>query len=169
MITHEQLHQVLHYDPATGVFTWKSLPEGLGRNQMREGDRAGWIDTSQGYRYIEINRQTYRAARLAWFYMTGKWPKKIVDHKDRDRANDSWENLRQCSRPENGANMSLRSDNTSGVRGVNWNKAQQKWHARIMWQQSSIHLGFFVDLEEAKRVREERASQLYGEFNSDLN
>lgn len=167
MISQDTLKALLHYDPETGVFTWLYRRAGKGRNGVRDGDIAGWLDAhpSKGYRFIEIEHRVYKAANLAWLYMTGEWPAQPVDHKDRDRTNDRWANLRLCSKSQNGANMSLRRDNTSGVRGVNWNKRQQKWHARLMKNGESLHLGFFETLEDAIQARQRKAKELYGEFD----
>lgn len=32
--------------------------------------------------YIKVRKRGYLGSRLAWFYMTGSWPKGEVDHKD---------------------------------------------------------------------------------------
>ena len=78
LLTQERLKELLSYDPATGIFAWKTR-----RNQLSDiGQRAGTIHVC-GYRVIRIDESGYQAGRLAWFYMTGQWPKSEIDHKNR--------------------------------------------------------------------------------------
>ena len=58
----------------------------------------------------------------------------------------------------------LQSNNTSGVRGVSWEKNQKKWQASIGFQKKSYHLGYFNDLEEAKQARQKAEEELFGNF-----
>jgi hypothetical protein len=46
------------------------------------------------------------------------------------------------------------SNNTSGRRGVNWNKREERWVARIMVERRSIFLGYFDSFECAVAARE---------------
>lgn len=73
-ITAEELRQILHYDPETGIFTWAKP-----RPKIRVGNQAGYID-KKGYRYTEIDGKGYFIHRLAWLYMTGTWPGGQIDH-----------------------------------------------------------------------------------------
>jgi hypothetical protein len=65
--------------------------------------------------------------------MTGEYPdrKFEMDHKDRDRSNNRFSNLRLATTSQNQANVGLRKDNISGFKGVSWEKAQNKWRATI--------------------------------------
>lgn len=96
----ERLRTVLDYDPVTGVFTWTEA----GSMKMH-GKRAGTI-RERGWRAIGIDGYVYRAGRLAWFYMTGEWPPVTIDHKNRIRDDDRFENLRCATHAENGRNTS---------------------------------------------------------------
>ena len=66
---------------------------------------------------IGINGKIYRAHRLAWLYMTGKWPKEEIDHKDTNSLNDKIENLRICNDFQNKANRKTPSTNKTGFKG----------------------------------------------------
>lgn len=46
------------------------------------------------------------------------------------------------------------STNTSGVQGVSWEKRLNKWHVYIGYQNYRANLGYYADLEEAKKIRE---------------
>ena len=91
MITAERLRQLVVYDPATGIFTWREDRKGRG-GVVRADTVAGTIDAN-GYRIITIDNRKYPAARLAWFYVTGEWPAFYLDRLDDDIANDRITNL----------------------------------------------------------------------------
>jgi len=90
-ITHARLRELLDYDPDTGIFTWRV--DRIAGRFARPGMRAGSIH-SDGHRQICIERKLYAAGSLAVFWMTGKWPKQIVDHINAAPADDRWINLR---------------------------------------------------------------------------
>jgi hypothetical protein len=70
MLTQTELQELLHYDPDTGIFTWKET-----RNQhAKAGDIAGGFQDKSGYLRIKINGKKYRSHRLAWLHAHGSWP-----------------------------------------------------------------------------------------------
>jgi hypothetical protein len=145
-LTAKYVRKILNYDPRTGIFTW-AIPRWPSR--FKPGDKAGSIN-GKGYVDIKIDGISHRASRLAWLYVTDSWPRDQLDHKNGLRADNRFKNLRECNNAENCQNQHLRVDNTSGIQGVNWNKTGKKWHARIMVNLKSIHLGFFDSLKEAR-------------------
>ena len=76
-----------------------------------------------------------------------------VDHINHNRLDNRKSNLRIVTRQENMYNKSEYKNNTSGVKGVKWNKDRQKWQVQINHNKKRIHLGLYSDLEEAKQVR----------------
>jgi hypothetical protein len=88
-LTQDRLKEVLHYDPETGVFTWKTHIA----TKVLVGDIAGTVDHT-GQRRIGIDRKGYTASRLAYLYMTGEHPSRYVMHTNGIRADDRWENLK---------------------------------------------------------------------------
>ena len=158
MLTQETLRQRLFYNPDTGLFSWRNIP-----SNKYPGQITGTI-SYYGYRVIQLDNTLYRCARLAWLYMTGEWPVEHIDHINGDEANDSWSNLRAATRSQNMCNTKLRADNSSGVRGVSWNKRKGKWHVRVNVRGQMHHGGYFDDLEEASLVRDMIASKLHGDF-----
>jgi hypothetical protein len=62
-LTQERLKELLHYDPETGVFTWKENRGGA----TRKGDRAG--SQRSGSTYIVIDGKQYYAHNLIFLYM----------------------------------------------------------------------------------------------------
>lgn len=117
------------------------------------GDIAGCLHKGTGYIGVTINGKNHQAHRLAWLYMTGKWPKHHIDHDDHIRCNNKWDNLNAATSQENNKNRSKMKNNTSGVTGVSWFKAGKKWHAQITVGKKKKHLGFFTDKLEAVCAR----------------
>lgn len=160
MLTYTRLREVLHYYATTGQFRWLVKPN---RN-IRVGSIAGCL-TDRGYIGIKIDGRRYKAHRLAWFFMTGSWPEDQVDHKDRDRANNRWLNLREANRHQNSRNAKLRVDNSSGVKGVYWIEKTKRWRAVINGPKNK-HLGYFSSLVDATMARQEAERAHYGEYAS---
>lgn len=162
MISLERLKQVLAYDPATGAFTRKvSLS-----SRAQAGAVAGSLDTSHGYYSIGIDGREYYAHRLAWFYFHGVWPDHHIDHIDRNRAFNAIHNLRAASQLQNNQNQTLKSNNTSGVKGVTWHKKAGKWMAQIREPNGKHrYLGLFADLEGAKTAYETASAAYHAEFS----
>lgn len=112
-LTMERLRELLDYQPETGKFFWKVTTRGT-----RAGEEAGCVRPI-GYRAISIDYTSYYAHRLAWFYMTGEWPKRQVDHKNGDRDDNRIANLADVSVSQNSHNtVKLGPKNTTGYRGV---------------------------------------------------
>lgn len=87
-----------------------------------------------------------------------------VDHISGDTLNNIRYQMRLASSQENTWNQKVRSNNTSGAKGVNWMKSSRKWYAYITVNYKKINLGFFDDLSEAISKRQSAEVQFYGEF-----
>jgi len=153
-----QLKSILHYNPDTGEFI---RIEGAG--SARVGDVAGAI-TPYGYLRISVKSKLYFAHRLAFLYMTGNWPSDQLDHINRIRDDNRWNNLRECNQSENSANGSSRKNNTSGFKGVCWNNRDKKWQAGIGFEGKMIAIGLYKQKEQAALAYNEKALELFGEF-----
>ena len=152
--------EVISYEPSTGIFLWENNKKCSG--PVKVGEVAGSIDF-HGYRIIQIDGAKYRAARLAVLYMTGSFP-ELVDHINRERSDDRWCNLRACNISENNRNISMKSNNTSGVKGISFHKASGKWVASIRVNKKQLHLGLYSDIELASLVVSEARIKYHGEF-----
>ena len=148
MLKQSELKKLLHYDPKTGIFTWVH-PKSY---KVKHGQKAGSID-SYGYIIIKISSKRLKSHRLAWLYMTGELPKQQIDHKNHNRTDNRWCNLRDIPQAEQQKNMSLRKTNTSGINGVFSINASSKWTAQIGVNNTMIHLGTFESKEEAAKAR----------------
>lgn len=146
-LTQKTLKVLLHYNPHTGAFTWRVYRGG----RAKAGTLAGSL-ADNGYITISVLSRVYSAHRLAWFYMTGAWPKLKIDHKDRKRSNNRWRNLRLATAQQNQHNRSKQHNNVSGYTGVTWNKRCQKWQAQITVDNERKYLGVFDDVTDAAKA-----------------
>jgi hypothetical protein len=154
-LNQETLMHLLNYDPVTGIWTWRNP---LPRSKMKPGDIAGRI-TQDGRRQIRIASGFYYGARLAWLYMTGEWPKDQVDHINRKRDDDRWENLREANQSQNSYNR-------------NWCEESGEWRGiRYCGKQFAVsignkYLGLFRTFDEAKVARDNELKLRAGEFTN---
>lgn len=147
--SHEELLSIIHYDPETGEFTWlKTI-----HSRAVKGTKAGTISKRTGYVSIQIFGYVYKAHRLAWFYQTGTWPLRKIDHRDRVKNNNRFVNLRDVSHSFNMQNQALPHEgNASGFIGVSFHKASGKWAVQLRIKgQTNAHHGLFDDPEEASK------------------
>ena len=142
-MTQDKLKELLDYNPKTGLFTWKVY-----KKCVTKGSVAGSIKNT-GYLSIGINYKTYTAHRLAWLYVYGSTPKNI-DHINGNKLDNRLENLRECSISENAKNMKITKRNTSGVKGVNFDKYHKKWRAELFSNGKRVFINYFLNLNEAK-------------------
>lgn len=143
-LNQKALKKLLSYNPKTGEFVWMD-----DRNHMAmAGDKAGSLNVN-GYVCIFVFNKSYRAHRLAWLYMTGKWPKEQIDHINHIRDDNRWENLREVNSSENQRNRTINRNNTSGITGVYLNKFNNTWRGMICVDCKIITLGSYIDKFEA--------------------
>lgn len=156
MITQEYLQSIIDYNINTGEFYWKKQKQGRKISKI--------INTldRRGYVVIKIDRVQYLAHRLAWLYMTGEWPENEIDHKDLNKSNNKWENLREANRQENNRNRRMPKNNTTGFKGVY--KVRDKYIARIQHNGIKFNLGTYGTKEEAFAAYKIKADELHKEY-----
>jgi hypothetical protein len=154
--TQSDLIRALHYNPETGVFT-----------RIIGGAIAGTVGKDNRYRKICVLGKQYYAHRLAWLYMTGEWPPEQVDHRDCDRDNNRWGNLRLATSAQNKWNAVLRKDNRTGLKGVKLHTQYEipHWVARVRFEHKEHHLGVFNCPVAAHLAYVVASSRLHGEFS----
>lgn len=149
-LTYSFVLEALSYDPSTGEFFWKERPTfhfasaaAMQKwNRKHAGKKAGRV-SDRGYVLVVLRYCTYRAHRLAWLYMTGEWPQYEIDHRDGNRANNRWSNLRDIPGAGNRQNTKRQANNTSGYTGVVFHKNSGRWHAVIKINRRTISLGYY--------------------------
>jgi len=138
--------------------TWKKVKT----KKTKIGDIVGSQDANQ-YCNIKFEGRQIHAHRLAFVAMCGYLP-ELIDHKDRNKSNNLWENLREANTSINTINSGLRMDNNSGTKGVHYDNGRKKWVATIQYRDNQEWLGYFNDKEDAIRARKD-AEERYG-FNT---
>ncbi len=165
MLSELRLREILHYDRETGIWTWLHRSD---RNKQWNGrfvgKRAGCIDLDTGYWRIRIDDILYYAHRLAFLYVLGSWPEDEADHKNLNRADCSWDNLRPATRGENNTNHPTRSDNTSGFKGVSLEKRTGKWTSEYRLNGNRYRRSGFATAAEAHAAYVEDSQKYGGEF-----
>jgi hypothetical protein len=159
MLTHAYLRKILHYSVITGDFYYlKSTAR-----RIKIGDIAGSLENT-GYKRVKINSEKHQSHRLAWFWVTGEWPEKEVDHKNGITDANQWLNLREATHSQNMCNRSINLNSTSGYKGVSWDNASQKWHARIGLNKKRKSLGYFDNIDDAYAERQKAEKALHGGY-----
>ena len=158
-LTAARLRKLLDYDPATGVFTRRTL---IGK-RARLGAPTGLVN-DRGYVLITVDGRRYRAHHLAWLHVYGVWPASRLDHRDLSRANNRIRNLRLATGSQNQANRGKQANNTSGYKGVYWIARENKWLAKIVRHGRQFHIGLFDDPRAAHAAYCKKARDLHGEF-----
>jgi HNH endonuclease/AP2 domain len=156
--TFAEINALLAYDPGTGVLAWKSIRPGI-----RLRGEAGGVN-GKGHRQIMIDGLYYYAHRVAWLLSYGDWPVEDIDHIDGDPANNRLINLREATCSQNMGNAKRSVRNTSGFKGVTWNKRLKKWQVKIMINRCNHHLGYFTDVELAHAAYCDAAHKRFGAF-----
>lgn len=160
-LTYSEVDALLKYDPETGKLFWKERPvemcpseaEAKRWNTVFAGKEALASLNQEGYLKGAILGRHYVAHRVVWMLNYKEWPNQIIDHINGVKTDNRIENLRDVSVAENHKNQRARTNNTSGFRGVYWNKASGKWQAYIREQNRSVHLGMFNDFNAAVAAR----------------
>lgn len=134
-------------------------------------DKSGRIlafkNDGHGYLFVTLQKKNHKIHRLvANAYINNPDNKPFVDHKDNNKSNNNISNLRFATNKENCQNASIGKRNTSGVKGVHWNKKYKKWQANIRIDGILIFLGYFQYIEDAKQARIKKANEVFGEFTN---
>lgn len=130
-----------------GRYNWMALKGSHGWYAVRFVERRGRRSC------IYMHRQLMRAM-----------PGIEVDHRDLDSLDNRRSNMRLATRGQNGSNRSVQRNNTSGFKGVCWDKAKQKWSSHIKVDGRQRFLGYFATPEEAHAAYAAAATKSFGEF-----
>lgn len=172
--TLEYLNECFFLDRDTGNIIWKERPahhfireSAMARfNKIFSGKHAGNY-RPDGYVRILINKTRYYAHRIVYSMSRqmeiSDIPKEI-DHIDKNQRNNKPENLRAASRSQNVMNTTIRADNTSGFKGVGFDRRIGKWVARVKLGGKVIYHGSFQNPESASLARNIAAEQIHGIF-----
>jgi hypothetical protein len=154
--TVERLKALFEYSPDTGIVLRKKTGRAVGCV----------LDT--GHMIVGIDGKMFGLHRVIWKMMIGNDPMDHqIDHIDGDGLNNRWSNLRAASHAENARNSRFSRRNSSGVKGICWEKRVGKWRAGIGSEGRFLFLGHFNDLEVAAAVVRAARIQHHGKFAND--
>ena len=143
-LTQDDLKRLFHYDQETGLFT-RLVNSGT---RWKIGQIVGCLDPISGYLTVGVGNKTYRLHRLAFLYVTGKWPEHDVDHIDGIGSNNKWANLREATELQNMQNYKkANKNNKSKFLGVSTQR--YGFQAVIYKNRKRIYLGLFKTPELA--------------------
>ena len=129
------------------------------------GDPAGCVNNN-GHLVVATCGVRMLAHKVVWVLCYNAYPPTgfDIDHKDRNKQNNHPDNLRLATRSQNNYNATKRKRNTSGYKGVSFDKARGKWDARLNADSKTYRLGRFDTAELAAAAYNEAARQLHGDF-----
>ena len=172
------LREAMSYNPDTGLLTWKVRPIHHFKNDDRwsaqqccdrwntkyAGKPACVQVTEAGYLTGCIDGETVYAHIVAWAIVSGWKPVNEIDHRNLDRANNRWVNLREATRSQQMKNRRAHADSTSQFLGVSFRKDRGVWRANIFAEGKQKFLGTFKDEERAARAYDAAALLYHGDF-----
>ena len=177
MVTYETAHQLIFYCEESGRLRWKPRPlemflSSRGAktwNTRYAGKDVGTVVGHKSgkytkYKNVIIRPNRYKAHRLIWLMKTGAWPNGHIDHIDGNGLNNSWGNLREATSSQNACNQKVRSDSTSGVKGVSYDKKRGLWYVYIDVDKKRKHLGRYGTKDEAISARSVAEKIYHGEY-----
>lgn len=119
-----------------------------------------WCIEGTGY----VMSKTFGKAVKLHRVITGAGKGEFVDHRDGDVKNNTLDNLRICTKQQNEFNTKIRADNTTGFKGVSFNKKRNKYRSYIVYCGKQISLGEYQYKVDAAKVYNKKALELFGEF-----
>lgn len=143
--------KLLDYDPSSPSFL-----------RWRDGRIAGTLDGG-GYFIVRVLNRLMKVHRIVWYMHKGTMP-DLLDHRDNNPSNNAIDNLREATEEQNRANSKKHSDNTSGVKGISWDKKTQSWIAKCCQNYKQHHVGRFTELDDAKEALIAYRNNLHKEF-----
>ena len=162
----ELLRELLHLDVETGKLYWRERaarhfdcssrpPEVMAAswNARYAGKEAFTYLSDNGYLMGAIFGRSFRAHRVVFAMAYGRWPDGYIDHYSGHRTDNRPSKLRDVSYAENNRNVAIHSNNKSGYNGVWWSRQKSRWIAEILVSGKKVHIGSFVNVEDAAAAR----------------
>lgn len=173
IITPEEMRETFDYCPDTGLIKFKpSRPrDHFPSNHSfviwhkRYAGKSLTVVDHHGYIKIRTRihgvMQNLTGHRVAFVCMMGRWPSDMLDHKNTIKSDNRWENLRECSRSENGFNSGVCASSTTGVKNVY--KIGNGYRASVKARGEKYEMKFST-IEEASAWAVIKRNELHGEF-----
>lgn len=117
------------------------------------------------FNVVTSNKNKELESTLLYRYIMNAPKEMQVDHRDGNELNNRKSNLRICTQADNNKNLKIRKNNTSGHKGVCWDKKNSKWMAYIKINTKFKNLGYYTDINEAIKIRKKAEITYFGEYN----
>jgi len=153
----QRLEALFSFEPSTGTLRWKR------RKGVTEGRIAGCVGRD-GYRRICVDFNDFLAHRLVWVLSFDAPVPHYIDHKNTQKDDNRPENLRAATKSQNGMNRPKQRDNSTGFKGVCFDKSRGLYAATIKRGRVQYNLGRFDNPASAHGAYEKAAAELHGEF-----
>ena len=151
-ITPEMLRNIFDYNPNTGVL-----------RRRKNGKIAGY-KTRNGVMRVFVLCKSFSVHRIAFAIANNRWPTLEVDHINGNPSDNRIANLREVSHKDNMRNIGVHRDSRTGILGVSLCKRLGKYQALISNGSKQIHLGYFIDKEDAAAARRAAELKYHGKF-----
>lgn len=169
----QYLKDCFEYQPETGLLIWKHRP--LSHfvseracnitNTRCVGKVAGNFDKSTGRRSVSVGQgEQFFASRIIWKWVTGADPTNAIDHRDLNKTNDKWDNLREATKAQNEYNTPIRKNNKTGFKNVCLDSRSGKYRAYITKDYKQKQIGLFLTAEEAFNAVKQAYPKYHGDF-----
>ncbi|MBG24144.1 MAG: hypothetical protein CMF22_11915 [Idiomarinaceae bacterium] len=168
-----ELKNLFDYDPATGVATWKTRDEtspywtqraARRFNTRHAGKQAGRVAKSNTDAPLLLvalpDGKVYPLHRVIYTVVKGEWPDGKICHKNDDRTDNRWENLMLATQGDLNHRAKLRTDNSTGIRGVSWIESRGYYEVRTTHEGRS-KTATTDSLEEAIKIKNQQL-KLFG-------
>jgi len=153
-------HEIFRYEP-DGKLWYKEQTTGVGGR--RKMDKSVGCRNSNGYLHFKFKGKIYDVHKVIWEMHHGPvTPGMEIDHKNNIPRDNRIENLQELTHGENGKKRLLNKNNTTGYKGVHFNKGMNKFVARIWVNYKEKYLGCFDTVEEAYEARKAAELHYYG-------
>jgi hypothetical protein len=153
-LTQDYLCQLFDYK--NGELFWKNH-----KYKALNGRKVG--ANLEGYVVTAIKKKPIYNHRIIFMMFHGYFPYHI-DHINGIKNDNRIENLRPATKIQNAYNRKTSKNNTSGAKGVRWDKKLNRWIAKINVDGKQKYFGSFKDIELAELVVTEARNKYHGEF-----
>lgn len=147
------------YNDYVKMFTTKGEPFFIDTDDLDKVKDICWSKNQGGY----LGGWDGTNQVLLHRFITNCPSNMVVDHLNKDITDNRKANLRVTNGSYNNMNRDVTRYNTSGHIGVCWNNKQQRWIAQIGYNNQTIYIGCYKNIQDAIRAREEKEKELYSE------